>query len=382
MIKKHFKVIVIAIAISALVIFSQNSINASKNALETCLNILLPSLFPFFVMSRLFTLSGGPEILKKIFSPLIRFLFGINGNGATPFILGIISGYPVGAQSTCELYEKKLISKSEAENLLCFCNNSGPLFIIGAVGIGMFKSKEIGLLLYITHIFSAILTGIVLRKISTPNQLKTSTSIKNIKYENIFTQAVEKSVSTTLNIFGYVIFFAVIMDILKSLGTTEFISSSLRFLNIPQDVINACICSVIEITMGIKKLSECDYPLSMIIVLCASIIGWGGISVHAQVKSIISKTNLSFKKYIFGKMIHSFISFICAGITFTLFPISVQTFSGISINQNANNDTSAFFIIISFLVLLGYIVKYLSVKPPYRRCKNSCKNSPQCINSK
>jgi hypothetical protein len=79
------------------------------------------------------------------------------------FALGIIGGYPVGAKTAISLYQKKLCTKEEAERLLGFCNNSGPAFILGVVGVGVFSSSRIGILLYLVHIFSSITVGFLFR---------------------------------------------------------------------------------------------------------------------------------------------------------------------------------------------------------------------------
>lgn len=46
---------------------------------------------------------------------------------------------------------------------MAFTNNSGPLFIIGTVGISLFSSIEIGILLLLTHILACITVGILFR---------------------------------------------------------------------------------------------------------------------------------------------------------------------------------------------------------------------------
>ena len=77
--------------------------------------------------------------------------------------MGLISGYPVGAKVAANLRDKDICSKEECERLLSFTNNSGPLFIIGTVGITMFGSTEIGILLFITHLLASLTVGILFR---------------------------------------------------------------------------------------------------------------------------------------------------------------------------------------------------------------------------
>ena len=113
-------------------------------------------------------------------------LFNVRGEGAFAFIMGIISGYPVGAKIACNFRKNNICSKEECERLLSFTNNSGPLFIIGSVGLSMYKNSSIGLLLFITHILGCISVGIVFRfwkkkKISKNLVLKNKKSIDSNK---------------------------------------------------------------------------------------------------------------------------------------------------------------------------------------------------------
>ena len=94
----------------------------------------------------------------------MRPLFNVPGCGAFAVALGITSGYPVGAKISNELYESGECTKTEAERLLAFTNTSGPLFIISAVGNGMFGNQQIGILLLITHFLASLVIGILFRK--------------------------------------------------------------------------------------------------------------------------------------------------------------------------------------------------------------------------
>ena len=160
---KRFIPYISFIFIILMCVFSDRCITFTKQAIDICIYVLLPSLFPFFVFSKIFILTGGGEKLGKIFASLTKHLFNMSSICASSFVLGILCGYPVGAKSSIDLYKNNLITKEEAQNLIGFCNNSGPLFLIGAVGIGMFSSKKIGIMLYLIHILSAIITGIILK---------------------------------------------------------------------------------------------------------------------------------------------------------------------------------------------------------------------------
>ncbi len=122
-------------------------ISAAKEALRLCAEVVIPSLFPFFVCSNLLIGLGGARVLSRYLSRWMRPLFGIPGAGALAVVLGVVSGYPVGADCVAELYASGECTKTEAERMLAFCNNSGPLFVMGAIGVGMLNNPKLAAIL-------------------------------------------------------------------------------------------------------------------------------------------------------------------------------------------------------------------------------------------
>ena len=161
--KKNIMYILIIFITFLILISPQNAIKFAREGLDLCYEMIIPSLFPFFICSGLLIYSGFAEVLTRIFTPVMLPLFRINGSGASAFVLGIISGYPLGAVTACSLYESNYLSKTETERLLAFCNNSGPLFILGSVGISLYHSPQTGWLLYIAHLLAALTVGIIFR---------------------------------------------------------------------------------------------------------------------------------------------------------------------------------------------------------------------------
>ena len=158
---KHIVIYILSAAGLALVVCGAGtSMEAAKSALVLCAQTVIPSLFPFFVISSFMVNTGFVSCAGKIAAPISRRLFKVSGSGAVVFVMGILCGYPTGAKMVSELYENKEISRNEAMRLLPFCNNSGPLFVIGAVGAGMLGSTRLGVTLYAVHVVSAVLTGI------------------------------------------------------------------------------------------------------------------------------------------------------------------------------------------------------------------------------
>ena len=110
------------------------------------------------------------ETVLTLLAPVMRALFGLPGVCAGPFLLGLTGGYPIGAKSAAALYASGQCSKRQCIQLLTFCNNSGPAFLVGAVGAGIFGDTRAGLLLYFTHVLAAIAAGMLSRLFFKPEK--------------------------------------------------------------------------------------------------------------------------------------------------------------------------------------------------------------------
>lgn len=293
-------------------------------------------------------------------------LFNVPGEGGYAFIMGIISGYPVGAKIVSDFYENKVCTKNEAERLLAFTNNSGPLFIIGTVGILLFGNSNIGILLFFTHLLSSITVGIILGIISRHcNTTKNNTTAtkymvsKNTSQQinsslsdlgNILSTSISKSISTVLQIGGFVVLFSVILSILNKLNIIDFFSTIFNYIHIPKEISKSLISGILELTNGVSLASNLHTKnISINIILCAFLLGFGGFSVLLQVLGIISKVGLSIKNYFYGKLLQGLIASLYTSIFIEkvpFFKLDLPTYSD-SINYNYVSIFLLFLIIIS-----------------------------------
>ena len=181
--KRNFFAIIFLIFAFSLLLFSKNNLIAVKNGLTLWATSVVPSLFPFFVATELLLHTNIVNFFGRILNKYMKPIFNINGKGSFCFIMGLISGYPVGAKIACEFRKKNICSKVECERLLSFTNNSGPLFIVGTVGISMFGNTTIGILLLFTHILACITVGIVFRFWKNNNS-RSSENLESISAKN------------------------------------------------------------------------------------------------------------------------------------------------------------------------------------------------------
>ncbi|PYG86848.1 sporulation integral membrane protein YlbJ [Ruminiclostridium sufflavum DSM 19573] len=313
--------------IAALVIYPKTVVAAASQGINLWLNIVFPSLFPFFVASQLLSKSGFINIFGIILEPIMRPLFNIPGCGSFALAMGIISGYPVGATITADLKRQELISKIEAERLLTFTNNSGPLFIMGSVAVGMLQSPKIGYLLYISHVAACLTVGMLFKfyrnKSSPKTKLQKKTSQKlhlelqrmrntNINTWTLFGECIKNSIFTILTIGGFIIFFSVLINILITSGVIgracSLFPDITGTLGIDSKTLEGVLCGLFEITTGSNLISLASSDFKIKLCCISLIIGWAGFSVHTQVLSIVSSSDISVKPYIIGKAIQGILS--------------------------------------------------------------------------
>lgn len=331
------------IFIILLIIFPSQSFKSAQFGFNLWLNIVFPSLFPFFVASELLNGTGLMRVIGVLLEPIMRPLFNVPGVGSFAFAMGISSGYPVGAKITADFRKSDLCTKTEAERLLAFTNNSSPLFITGAIATGILGHPEIGLILLGCHIAASITVGILFRFYK-KNKKETALiqsnqdsrhkihsmpmNLKNIGQK--LGDSIKNSINTLLMICGFIVIFCVIINLLISLKFVYFIASCFYFLfqwlNIDSNMASAIISGFFEITTGASYTTYSISPITQKIVASAFIVGWGGLSVHAQVASIIADTDISIKPYLTGKFLQGIFS-----AAYTLLTLKI---SGILSSQN------------------------------------------------
>lgn len=323
-IKKYFFTVLFLLFTLTLILFSSTNLSAAQNGLKLWANSVLPTLFPFFIATELLCKTNFIQILGKFLNKFMKPVFNVPGESAIAIIMGIISGYPVGAKVVCNLYENKICSKSEAERLIAFTNNSGPIFILGSVGVSLLGNVQIGKILLLSHIISSLLVGFIFRfwkktQVDLTFRNYKSESKELIRVSNlgeILGDAIKKSISTVLSIGGFVVLFSVILSILSSLEILNGIAYLLANIGIPYDIVFSLLTGMIELTNGLQTASMCYHTLPLPCILtCSFLLGFGGLSVLLQVFSIIAKSKISIKPYLYGKILQGTLSVI---VTFIL----------------------------------------------------------------
>ena len=312
----------------ALVLWPDQSMGAMRDGIKLCGNVILPSLFPFFVLSSLVVELGMSRYLGKLLEPVMAPLFRVNGNCAAALALGFVGGYPVGARTAIQIYENGQCSRTEAERMLAFCNNSGPAFILGVVGAGVFGSGAAGLLLCLTHLLASLIVGILFRFYKPREEPKSGchrgTQFQTASFPNAFTKSVVGALQSTINICAFILFFTVFLRILAHAGiltgAARLISILLSPLGMDQTWAERLLTGLVEVSSGVSSLT--DGTLSGRLSMAAFMLGWAGVSVHCQVLAFLGDSGLSVRTYVAGKLLHGGISAILARLLFQVIPLS------------------------------------------------------------
>lgn len=355
--KKNLLTTIFTLFLIFLVTFSNANLFAAKNGLTLWAKNVVPSLFPFFIATELLNYTNLPYYLGKLTNKFMRPLFNVPGESSYAFIMGIISGYPVGAKIVNKFVEEGTCSKQEAERMLAFTNNSGPLFIIGTVGISLFGNSTIGIILFITHILACLTVGLIfgfiskrhnsisLAKNSNSKLNESQTHFRNIDvskksnssirkkhhrwmkiykgYRNttttssynisdlgmILSNSITNAISTILLIGGFIVLFSIIISILNSLNVINSISNILSFFKTPSEYSKCVLTGLLELTNGVNAISSLHTKyMSVQIIISAFLLGFAGFSILLQIFSIAAKNNLSMKPYIIGKILQGLIA--------------------------------------------------------------------------
>lgn len=321
--------LILLTATLSLVVWPQESMNAAKTGLQLCYNVIIPSLFPFFVLSSLVVDLGLAGYIGRALEKIMRPLFNVPGSCASALALGFIGGYPVGARTAISLYEKGMCSKAEAERLLAFCNNSGPAFILGVVGAGIFSDSRVGVLLYLAHAAASICVGVLFRfykKREGAGNQGGRLSFETQRISVAFTGSIKNSFLSTLNICAFVVFFTVVIRMLTVSGALPALAGGISFLLSPLGFTEQwgerLLTGVLEISSGVWSLTGAG-SLSGRLSMAAFMLGWAGLSVHCQVLSFMGGSGLSVRTYLVGKLLHGGLSTLFVSLLTRVFLLDI-----------------------------------------------------------
>ena len=284
------------------------ALSAAQSALKLCAESVIPSLFPYMVLSGLIVRRG---LLSPLY-PLIpmKTMFRLPPAASCPVLLGAVCGFPLGAKTAADLYRLGELTKEEAERTCAIANLSGPAFVVGVIGAIFWKSPRFGWYLYMAQLLSALTAGLLFcrTKTASPQSDKNVLPPKTFPYTEsplrAFADSLSSAASAVIPLCGYIVFFSILCAMIRTLFSDGFLC--------------AVLCSVLEFTSGIRSASSLGGLWGRF--LTGFSLGFSGLSVFVQSYCFVSPLGLSLHKTFLVKVVQG----VLCGILCTLFPLFFQ----------------------------------------------------------
>lgn len=293
---------------------SEIAIEYITTGLRLCARTVIPSLFPFMVLSDWILSAGTGGALSRALTLPLQRLFGLPEAGCYAVLLGMLCGFPVGARCAVSAYDRGELSKEDCERVLTFSNIPSSAFLISAVGVSLWGNRKFGIALYLTVLSVSVGTGIcqnLFRKKRTgtaPPVIPSPTAPPHLPAATAFTASVRAATQSILLVCAYVLFFSALIGTLRHLFTALHLSSRT----------SAALFSFFELSGGMANaaLEDTAYAAR----LSAFGAGWSGLSVHCQVMSVCDGRGLSFRGYFLSKLLSGALCALLFSLLLHLFP--------------------------------------------------------------
>lgn len=266
---------------------------------------LLPSLFPFLLVSELLIEYGFIDLISSFLGKYMVIFFNLPKESSYAFFTSLFSGFPSGSKYVKDLLEKKLLTEEEANYLIMFTHYSNPLFIVSTIGILLLNNIKYGYIILFSHILSNILIAFIYKKknkicnVYNRKELKEYDNYlfkKNEAFITILINAIWKSFKILLNMLGIIMFFLMITTIVNKLFNFS-------------PLLKATISGLLEMTQGVNYISKLNLSINIKSAIIGAMISFSGLSIHFQVKSIIETSKIKYKNFLVARITQSIICF-------------------------------------------------------------------------
>ncbi len=322
---------------TCLLIYPSNASEGVKHGLRICATVIIPSLFPFTVVSLILFDVDLSVIANKRLNKICKVLFGLNVSQVYIFILSLLGGFPVGAKLIDSSYRKNMLSKKNAELMLGYCVNSGPAFIVLVVGSALWGNKKLGMLLLFASVLASLLIAAALAKSMDDISANESIIKKQEPFSDLFVRATYNATDSIFRVCGSVVIFSTIISLIEPLLTNCIFGDK--------------ILSILEITNGIIISKDNIY-------MTAFIIGFGGISVHFQVISVCTSIKIKYYKFFIFRILHGVLTTILLSILLKIFKVSIST---IGINNEFSLELTKYSVTFSIMLIICAVIFMSSV---------------------
>lgn len=250
--------------------------------------IILPTLFPFLLITNLLLTTGNMHLISSAFGTILTRIFHVSPNGSFAVVTGFLCGYPMGAKTAADLTASGYISKKEGEYLLSFCNNSSPVFILNFVVWKTLGNDTLLLPTLVILMISPMVVSFFTRKnYRFENEKEVHYSKASWSFQEI-DDCIMDSFETLVKVGGYIILFSVLLSLSESVP-----------VHIPA---LQALLPLLEITNGLVLLREMELPLKFLYPAILGLTSFGGFCAAAQTQCMVQKAGFPILPYIAQKL--------------------------------------------------------------------------------
>lgn len=319
---KIFSALFAAAFAAGLLFFPAAAVQGAARGLDYCLIILVPSLFPFMALAAYLVKSGLSDSMGRLLSPLTMLLFRLPGCTAATILMSMIGGFPVGARGIAALHQQGSITDEQAGRMASFCVNAGPAFVLSVVGVGLLGNISAGIVLLSAQLLASLILGIILGRRAKAGAVQ-SNPAKTKKSAAPLIDSTIDAAKGTMYLCAFVILFSVILFLLREVGFSTLLARTFLRLGFSPAVCGAALSVLLEVTGACLDVAI----LGGSGALFAFAMGWGGVCVHFQVLSSLTKIPFSRPMFFLHQFLKGILSAVIAVVLFQIFPQTAPAFS-------------------------------------------------------
>ena len=297
--KQLFSLFLIMVFFLLMLCFPTFTFLGASNGLLLWFQILLPTLLPFIIISNLLVRTNFILFISRLFRPLFQKLFSISESACYIVFVGFLCGYPMGAKAIGDCIKNKIISKTEGQYLLSFCNNTSLMYIISFLVMQNFQDSSLLFVTLCIMLFSPILCSFIFRrKYQKTEPFLQSKCIVNQPltfHFSLFDNSIMNGFESITKIGGYMILFSILFSIGSHFPIKWFLP-------------------ILEMTSGTSAILNWQLPFIYTYPLVLGLTSFGGFCAVAQTYSMLQGSGLSIKPYIIQKLITAMVTSLFAYI--------------------------------------------------------------------
>lgn len=327
-------ILIFVIFIGILLLVMKNDVADEVSAgLTVCGEVLIPSLFPFMMLSSFAVKSDIFSSVSRFVSPFMKKVLRLPGECFSCLFFGFIGGYPVGASIISELYENKKITEKDAMHMIAFCVNAGPAFVVTAAGEMILCSEKAGIIMLLSVCFSSVLTGVVFAFFKGKTEHEKIIIHEKNNLSQSFVDSAFSSSKSIISVCTWVLIFSSVSGIVKSFIKNETVL--LLYL------------AFSEVTKGIESAAKLGG-----IPLVSAVISFGGICVMCQLLPVIKKCGIKACEYLLFRIVNAVLSFLTAKLILLFVHVPIDVFADVETHLWSYTAPSSVLLLIMCAILI------------------------------